>query len=125
MQTIKRDPRSCQHDKQQHTSFRADGSSTKERRPVKGRSKQMSGEHLAAVRHGIEVSFSPVPGGMEANREPEISRAPQGKAEEESNAGRAENPNPAFAGVAQVNRPKKQRHENCGWPKAHSLSECK
>src|SRR5580700_9653166 len=83
----------------------------------------MAGDHAAAVRHGIQVAFGPVPGGVHAHGEPEAAGATQGEAEKQTDESGAERACPCLAGVAQVYGSKNEREHQRRRPEPHPSSE--
>src|SRR5580698_1708492 len=78
----------------------------------------MAGDHAAAIRNGIQIALTPVPGGVHADREPEAAGAAQSEAKKQTDQPGAERANPGLAGILQMHGPKDERQHIRGWPES-------
>src|SRR5450432_1131941 len=90
---------------------------------MEGRLQQMTWRNPAAIGDGIEITFSPVPGGMEAYGEPKIAGAAKRQAEEKSNHRSTQDARPGLAGIAEMKSAKSDRKKNRTRPETNHLSQ--
>src|ERR1700689_4107157 len=76
--------------------------------------------HVAAVRNREEGRPSPNPRRMHADREPDISRPPQGEHAQQAEASRGQRSDRGFACIPQMDCPEEDRHQKSGWPESNA-----
>ena len=75
---------------------------------------QVAPDDQPAIRGAVEVRFCPIPTGVETKRPPERSCVPKAKAEDDTDAGRPEQPYRGLAGFCAVGKSK--QHESSSAP---------
>ena len=60
---------------------------------------------------------------MKADREPEISGSAQRQTKEKADENRAQNPNPAFPRISQMQYAKARRQQDRGWPETQRKTQ--
>src|SRR5579864_1798138 len=111
-----------QHD-QQHAAFRPNGASGQPSRAMKRRIHQMPGQNQAAVGHGVEEGFAPVPSRVHANGKPQIPGPADGEAEEEADDNNSDEPDPTLARITAVDVSKKTRKQERCRPESDAASQ--
>src|ERR1044071_3457267 len=79
----------------------------------------MSGSDSSAVRDRIKITFTPIPGRMEPDREPQIAGPSQRQTKEKADENRSQNSNPAFSRISQMKHAKTCRQQDRGPPETH------
>src|SRR3954471_17265620 len=77
----------------------------------------------SAIRNGIEERLSPIPGGVKANCEPEISGAAQSQAKEEADESGGQQAGPMLLIIFQVNESEGAGKGQGSRPEAHAASQ--
>ena len=80
----------------------------------------MAARNRAAVRNGIEITFTPIPGHVKADGEPEGAGAANRQTEKEAYDDYGEDADGFFAGVETVHCSKEDGEQGGGRPETHS-----
>src|SRR5512141_1486778 len=83
----------------------------------------MTGRDHSAIRDRVEEGFSPIPGGVKTDSEPEIPRAAQSQAEEQADKRGGQHARPMLLIVFQVNESEGTRKSQCCGPEADATGE--
>src|SRR5580700_5641642 len=120
---IKRQPRQRHDYKDQHAAFRPDRAAREPTRAVKGRVHQMPGDHPAAVGHGVQIAFAPIPRSVKADGEPQVSCTTKSQAEKKSDDRNREQTHPGFPGIAKMQGCEESRKQERSRPETNALSQ--
>src|SRR5580704_2859865 len=108
-----------------HAALRAHISAGKPARTVKCRSNQCTRRNGPTVGRGKDKGLGEVPPGVQADGEPQSSRAAQGQAEKHRNQKNLRNARPSFSAVGQVNGSEQRGDDRGRGPKADAVGECR
>src|SRR5580692_2078476 len=84
---------------------------------------QMPGDHPAAVGHGVQVAFAPVPRSVKADGEPQVSGTAKSQAEKKSDDRNREQAHPGFPGIAKMQGCEESRKQERSRPETNALSQ--
>src|SRR5271154_2705158 len=71
--------REHQHQQAKHARFRTRRAPGEPNRTLRARTHQVAAGQDSAIRRGVEKSLAPIPSRMDADGQPQVSRAPQDK----------------------------------------------
>src|SRR5580704_18735510 len=120
---IKRQPRQRHDYKDEHAAFRPDRAAREPTRAVEGRAHQMPGDRPAAVGHGVQIAFAPVPRSVKADGEPQVSGTAKCQAEKKSDDRNREQTHPGFPGIANMQSCEESRKQHRSGPETDALGQ--
>src|ERR1700680_3519573 len=84
---------------------------------------QVASHHAAAVGHGVQIAFSPIPRGVKADGEPQVSGTAKGQTEKESNDGDRDQTDPGFPWIPEMQSREDGGKQQRRGPEADALAQ--